>query len=203
MKAFIISSEADREAAGACHRHLAALGMASVVALEEAATIDPLQPWEILTSFPRGERIKGTACAIGIAEMMASESGVVCKLDADMLLSPASVKWLSSVTDRAHGYGWKTGKMNWIGCWSAPAEVMAQVAETLRAFPPCDQCGEGNLMHAAFKATCGIRRFPPPAVQIWRSGRSIYADAHVVTLPSGIAASERVADLRELFGCLV
>lgn len=200
MKAFILSSKGDREAAIFCHRHLAMLGVQSVVALDEREIDGDLAPWEILTRFPRRERIKGTECAIGIAELMAGESGVVCKVDADMLLSPDAIAWLSSANDRAHGYGWKTGRINWIGCWSAPASAMASVAEKLRAFPPCNDCGESNLMHAAFKATCGIRRFPPPAVQIWRAGRSIYSDAHVVTLPSGIPAEERAADLRELFG---
>ncbi|MCW1921318.1 hypothetical protein OKA05_02065 [Luteolibacter arcticus] len=199
MKAFIFSSGPDREAAAMCHRRLGDLGVSSVVALDRQDAVD-LRPWEIATSFPRGRRLKGSACAIGIAELMAGEQGTVCKVDADMLLSRAGVEWLASTAEHAHGYSLKASKVRWTGCWSATSEVMAEVAEKLAAFPPCNDCGESNLMHAAFKATCGIRRFPLPVVQVWRAGRLKYHKAHVVTLPSGLPAVVRTAELRDLFG---
>lgn len=193
MKAFIFSSLSDRAMAGACRVRLESQGVEAVVVVDANDSPGPLRAGEIVTDFQRKGRLFGSAAAIGIVETMRDHAGdhrVVCKVDADVFLFPAAVRWMREATEKARGFS-VNRQINWWGLYAIPVAAMDSVVEMVKRIENCDTCGENNIIYEALKRTALTARAGADSVQVWRSGRVIRPEAIVLTLPTGLGQTAR------------
>lgn len=199
--AFIFTSASDRESAFLCRRSLLANGADRVWVVSHAPEMTgPPEEWELATSFPRGRRLNGAACARGMADTMLSKAGgatALAKVDADMLVTPKGVEWLAGVRDRK-ARGFRLGRMLWCGCWAGTVFHVIDAAAWLEPVK-CGACPEASMFRAGFMAYGSVDRAPARHAQVWRAGRPIDPDAWLVTLPSGLDPEVRREELRTLY----
>lgn len=195
MKAFVFTSHADLPLAAMCVSRLHALGWEAVTVGEHGDGTD------IEAAFPRGSRLRGSACAAGMARTMAehaSGASVVAKVDADTRLSASGSQWLAGAVEKARCLSFH--HHSWSGIWAAPERVMPMVARLLES-ARCSTCPESRLFQLCFMKTCLAEDGPEELGRVWVPGRP--TDGSMLTLPSNRRESRRIEAGTAMFGLAI